>query len=244
MTFQTIRSILLLPRGASSIESRSPSGSTMPVVFEVSTRSRENVMAYIRLPLGIRVAVEYEVFGKIVVNIYHVTTTDPIITLKLLDIAEVFEAWWDANLSDEFSQDIALTTVTALNLNEENGEKLTLVVSPPIAGTVLSDAVPNNVAIVTSFATAKTGRSFRGRSYQAGLTESSRTGNVIGITRATAIIAAYGDLVTLLDVQNAELVVASFQTLGAPRELGVATPVESISVDLRLDTQRRRLPKA
>ncbi len=200
-------------------------------------------MAFIRLPLGIRVALEYEVFGKVVVNVYHITTTDPIVTIKLLDIAQVFKAWWDASLSVEFSEDIALTTVTALNLNVPNGEKITLVVSPPLAGQVIGLAVPNNVAIVTSFQTAQTGRSFRGRSYQAGLVKTQVGENTIGVSKAASIVAKYVALVPLLSVQNAVLVIASFQNAGVPRSEGVGTEVESFSTNTRIDTQRRRLPK-
>ena len=201
-------------------------------------------MAYIKLPLGIRVALEYEVFGKVVVNIYHVTTTDPIITIKLLDIAQLFAAWWDAEVSVYFSQDIALNAVTAHNLNVPNGEKVTLVVSPPTAGQLPAGAVSNNVAIVASLFTAQTGRSFRGRSYHAGLDDPSVTANSIATGKAAGIVATYGDLVTSLALENAILVVASFQSESAPRAEGIATEVESVAVNLRVDTQRRRLPKA
>lgn len=200
-------------------------------------------MVFVKLPLGIKVALEYEVFGKVVVNIYHVTTTDPIITIQLLDIAEVFKAWWDGSLAAEFSQDIALTTVTCLNLDEPNGEKLELVVSPPLPGLLLNAAVTNNVAVVASLATAKTGRSFRGRSYHAGMNVLQLAENDIPIARAAAIVLAYGDLVTSLATYNTLLVVASFQNEQVVREEGVATPVESVSVNVRVDTQRRRLPR-
>lgn len=210
----------------------------------VNTRSEENIMAYIRLPAGIRVALEYEVFGKVVVNVYHVTTTDPIVTVKLLDIAELFADWWTATLSDDFSTDIGLTQVTALNLDEENGEKQTFVVSPPTVGGLAEAATSNNVAIVASFATAKTGRSFRGRSYQAGLPEIQITENLITTVRAASIVSSYGALALLLAVENALFVVASFVTAGAPRAEGVATEIESIAVNTRVDTQRRRMPTA
>ena len=201
-------------------------------------------MPAILLPLGIRVAVEYEVFGKIVVNIYHVTTTDPIISVKLLDIAGAFANWWENFLAAEFSEDIALTQITALDLSVANGEKQTLVISPALPGDRLTPAIPNNVAIVASLGTAKTGRSFRGRSYHAGMSDDNVTGNDFSEIRSAAVVAAYGDLDTLLDTLNAILVVASFQSAGAPRETGVATPVESVSMNARVDTQRRRLPKA
>lgn len=200
-------------------------------------------MAYIRLPAGIRVAMEYEVFGKVVVNVYHVTTTDPIITVKLLDIAQVFADWWSAQFNNSLSQDIALTAVTALNLDVANGEKQTLVISPPVDGDSPNPAVPNNVAIVASFGTGLTGRSYRGRAYHAGLTENTVTGNEISSALASLLIGYYGVLQTDLAAENALLVVASFYSGGLPRATGVATEVESVSMNLRVDTQRRRLPK-
>ena len=200
-------------------------------------------MPFIELPLGIRVALEYEVFGKVVVNVYHVTTTEPIITIKLLDIAEVFEAWWLDSMSDLFSEDIALTTVTALDLSQVNGEKQTLVVSPPLPGLLLNEAVTNNVAVVASLATAKTGRSFRGRSYHAGMNTLQLEENHIPSARAASMVLGYGELITALGLEASVLVVASFQSENEPRVVGVATPVDSVSVNTRVDTQRRRLPK-
>lgn len=199
-------------------------------------------MAYIRLPLGIKVALEYEAHGKIVVNIYHVTTSDPIVTIKLLDIAQVFETWWDANMSDNMSNEIALVQVTCLNLNEANGEKLTLVVLPPIPGTIVGTSVPNNVAQVISMHTPLTGRSFRGRAYHAGITSGDVDGNELDPLVVAAMVLDYGLLEGSLDFIDTQLVVASFVTAGAPRAEGVATPVTSFSATSRVDTQRRRLP--
>lgn len=227
-----------------SIVGRSPDNRSPSIRTEVSARNKENVMPQILLPLGIRVSLEYEVFGKVVVNIYHVTTTDPIISLKLLDITEIFEAWWTDDLSTVMSPDIALTQITALNLNEANGEKFTLGVAPAVPGQEVGGAVSNNVAIVASLATAKTGRSFRGRSYQAGLPETYVTANNMTTSAAALIVGYYANLVTDLAVENTTLVVASFQALGVPRETGLATPVDSVSVNTRIDTQRRRLPVA
>ena len=199
-------------------------------------------MAYIRLPGGIRVAMEYEAFGKVVVNIYHVTHEDPITTVVLLNIADIFHDWWTAYMSTSFSEDIALHNVVALNLDEANGEKVTFVVSPPEPGDVLLPAVSNNVAIVASLRTAKTGRSFRGRNYWAGLNDSAVTGNEITVAKAANLVSDYAELDTALAIEGAVLVVASFQSLGVPREIGVATPVQSVVVNTRVDTQRRRLP--
>lgn len=212
------------------------------VLIRVSCRALENVMAYIRLPLGIRVAVEYEAFGKVVVNVYHVTTTSPIVTAQLINIADLFIEWWDDTQKAGLSPDIAMTAVTCLNLDVENGEKIVQVVSPPIPGTATGAAMPNNVALVISFATTLTGRSFRGRSYMAGLREIDVTGNNIPIATAAGLVANYFELEVLLGLDNVDMVVASFVSGGAPRAEGIATRIDSVSCNTRVDTQRRRLP--
>ncbi len=199
-------------------------------------------MAYIRLPLGIRVALEYQVYGKVVVNVYHVTTSDPITTIKLFDIADVFENWFNISQKSAVAADISLVAITALNLDEDNGEKITSVISPAIPGTRAGTAVSNNVALVASLKTAKTGRSFRGRSYIAGLSEADVNGNGVDTVFAAGIVTAYTQLMTDLFASPATLVVASFQSGGVPRIVGEATFVDSVSVNLRVDTQRRRLP--
>lgn len=201
-------------------------------------------MAYIRLPLGVKVSLEYTLGGKVVVNIYHVTTTDPIVTVKLEDIAQVFIDWAISKLLTRLSQNIVLFAATAQNLDVENGEKITIAVVPPEPGTVLQQAVSNNVALVVSMRTDLTGRSFQGRSYIAGLGDEDVAGNYIDVARATQFITDFVQLDANLAVEDTSLVIASFQHAGVPREEGVATRVTSYLVNTRVDTQRRRLPKS
>lgn len=199
-------------------------------------------MAYIRLPLGIRIAMEFNLAGKVVVNVYHVTTTDPIVTVKLNEIAQVFIDWWTADLSTRVSEDIELFSVTALNLNVENGEKITIAVTPVVPGGEIAPAIANNVALVVSMKTDKTGRSFQGRTYLAGFSENAVTNNNISVAKASSVAGDYTELDADLDTVNANLVVGSFQAGGVPRVEGVATIITSFLVNTRVDTQRRRLP--
>lgn len=201
-------------------------------------------MAFIRLPLGIRVAVEFEIGGKAVVNIYHVTTTDPIVQVKLETIAQIFAVWWTTNMTASLSHEVALTGVTALSLDVPNGPQAFEPVAPPVPGTSEVDCVPANVAMVVSLKTAQTGRSFQGRSYIAGLIETEVFVNEIFDVRVAAILAAFATLDAALAADNDQLVVASFVTDHAPRIEGIGTPVTSFAADTRVDTQRRRLPKA
>jgi hypothetical protein len=199
-------------------------------------------MASILLPAGIRVAVEYDLNGKTVVNIYHVTDDNPITSIRLDAVAALFITWWTDNMAQEFSEDIALTSVTATDISVANGEQSVDTPVTPIAGEIVQPATANNLALVTSFRTNKTGRSFRGRSYQAGFSRVDITDNQVGLQKATDIGTAYVDLIDDLNVNNFNFVVASFAANGEPRLTGVATPVTSIIVNRRVDTQRRRLP--
>jgi len=199
-------------------------------------------MPYIRLPLGIRVAMEFNLDGEPILNIYHITTEDPITTIKLTAVAQLFANWWNTTLSTRVSQDIALVSVTAHNLDVENGEKIHLPIFPNEPGESVSPSLPNNCALVISHKTAKTGRSYQGRSYIAGITESSVELSYIGVAEAGLMVSVFLTLDTQLLAASNQLVVASFVHNQAPRLEGVATPVDSFAVGLRMDSQRRRLP--
>lgn len=199
-------------------------------------------MAGITLPNGIRIALEFNIQDKVVVNVYHITTTDPIVTIKLQAVATLFVNWWLSDLDSLFSHDIALAQVTAWDVSIPNGEKHVVGVVPPAQGFIASPAPSNNVAFVVSHKTAKTGRSFMGRTYLCGFPLSTITDNEIEALKATNTVAAYVILDSLLAAANSQLVVASFVSGGVPRIIGVATPVTGFVMRLRVDTQRRRLP--
>lgn len=201
-------------------------------------------MAYIRLPLGIKVALEYDWNGKVVVNIYHVITPDPITTIKLEDIATAFKTFFSAGLAGQVTSQISLFNITAMNLDEANGERISLPVVPVIPGLIGGDSVSNNVACVVSLRTAKTGRSFQGRNYVAGIPEQEVSQNDVSNLITGNLATSMLSLVSLLGTENAELVVASFKSGGVPRTVGIATPVDVIFINARVDTQRRRLPKS
>lgn len=200
-------------------------------------------MASITLPSGIRIAVEYSIHDKVVVNIYHVTTTDPIVTIKLIALAQLFADWYASDLSFYSSFSLYNIGVTAHDISVVNGEKYELVISPPYPGAVGLPSVPNNVAVVASLITSKTGRSFQGRTYLPGIPESEVLGNTVLVAQTTAYVNAFIALQAQLTLAASELVVASFISGGVPRAVGVATPVTSVAVKNRVDTQRRRLPR-
>lgn len=199
-------------------------------------------MAFIPLPQGIRVAMEFNLNGQLVVNIYHVTFNGPILTVNLEALNQIFLNWWTTNQRQNFVAAIQLQRIVSTDISIPNGLQAVTPVSPGVPGTVVGASAPNNVAVVLSQRTGFSGRSFRGRSYYAGVSAAEISDNFVSTPYAAALIADGISLDNLLNNADFTWVVASFRANGVPRVTGVATPVNSFNVDLRVDTQRRRLP--
>lgn len=212
-----------------------------PINTLFSSRS-DNVMAFIALPNGIKIACEYALNGQLVVNVYHVTTSLPITTVNLTALATVFLNWWTNNQRQNFTTAIGLNRIVVTDVSVPNGLQTIMAVAPAVAGTVAGATAPNNVALVLSQRTGFSGRSFRGRSYYAGVGAAEIADNFISTTFASALTADAASLTSQLNSAGFIWVVASFFTGGAPRATGVATPINSFIADTRVDTQRRRLP--
>lgn len=199
-------------------------------------------MAFIALPDGIKVSMEFALNGELVVNVYHVAYANPIVAANLSFLTDLFRDWWNLEMRQNFNIGVALNRVTALDVSVEDGLVDVLDVSPPIAGTVAGSVSPNNVATVISKLTGFSGRSFRGRTYFAGIAAAEVVDNFISSTLAAAMLVDMQSLSTQLQTNDYDLIVASYFANGAPRTEAVGTPVTAFAMDLRIDTQRRRLP--
>lgn len=115
----------------------------------------------------------------------------------------------------------------------------------PLVGQIDAPSMPASTAICITSRTDKIGRSYRGRTYITGLSESDVSGNYVAQAKADALVGVFNDaLDAFLTDGDFRPVVASFYNNKAPRANGVGTPINGYDVvDLRVDTQRRRLPK-
>jgi hypothetical protein len=110
---------------------------------------------------------------------------------------------------------------------------------------VTGAAMPNSIASVVSIKTALRGRSYRGRIYHMGIPDAHVTDNLMGTAQVTALQAAYQAAVLLAIAGNPDfrLGVLSYYNLGNLRGTPVFTPATEVSVDARVDSQRRRMPR-
>lgn len=199
-------------------------------------------MAFIPLPNGVRIAMEFVQNGQLVVNVYYLTYPSPIATANLTALATVFKDWWFNTERANRSTALSLVQVVATDIRVAGGLQTAVVNAPPVAGTIAGSAAPNNVAACLSLRTGFSGRSNRGRKYYGGIVAADVADNDLGTTRVTNMLTSALTLRTNITTAGGEWVVASFFTLGAPRVTGVSKAISGFIMDFRVDTQRRRLP--
>lgn len=112
-------------------------------------------------------------------------------------------------------------------------------------GEIVSEGFPNMVTIAVQRNAGLTGRSSRGRVFWIGLNHLSLEDdeNFVTASEGTAIVAAVAAMATTLGLSDWKPVIVSRFTGGAKRETGVTFDwINTLIVDLRVDTQRGRMP--
>lgn len=136
----------------------------------------------------------------------------------------------------------AMTKVTATRQASANDIQGVYIPAAPVAGTGVGDSLPLNGTWAITSRTALRGRSFRGRTFLVGLLTSilDDAGTGDGVTLAGIAAGFIQHLITVPEPGWVWVVVSHFAE-GVARAAGLATPIEQVSVDTLLDSQRRRL---
>lgn len=176
-------------------------------------------------------------------NVLHFFTGEsPATESILVDLAGQVASSWTANVMPLMVEDYTLREIHARDLTLEAGAQATDTTVLGQAGELVEPSMPGNVAFCVSLRTGIVGRSFRGRIYLAGQSESRVVKNVVDGTHVTALVAAIASVRADLQAVGFTMVIASRFHNGAPRLAGVATGVSAVlAVTNRVSTQRRRL---
>lgn len=173
---------------------------------------------------------------------FGVKSDDPLTDTIRQNIWNAFDAWWTSDLRANVSTNCTLGTIKLTDLTTQFSPTIEDVPSGTATGALTGSVLPAQAAMVTSFLTAKRGRSFRGRSYLAGRVFADQdTVTQWGPTRVAAVDGAYQNLAIALLAINSQLVVLSRYENSVRRTTGEATPVQSIVTKSQIATQRRRL---
>lgn len=201
-------------------------------------------MAFVPVPGGVEADLVYLCDGQRCINTLYFGGLEDVSTAELQTLGDVIKGWWNTNIKPLTSTTASLVQIDLFGLEVVNALGITYVAGLPLVGTYATgDPLPNNSTLAISFRTQLRGRSYRGRNYFIGLRSGKTHGNYIDAAIQTSFINAYAALIPLANANNTPWVVVSRRTDGADRVVGTMQPITGISVNLTLDSQRRRLPE-
>lgn len=198
---------------------------------------------FIPVPGVARFELIFTAAGSRVENVYHVkkiaTSWD---VTSLATVADKFIAWYDETLKSQVSSSVNLALVVATDHSSATGPRLEYTEGLPIAGSNAGVLLPNNATVAASWRTALRGRSYRGRTFHVGMTQSQVEGSNLAAGAQAALQLVYSNLMSAVNDSDHQLVVVSRFNQGTSRIIGAATPINNVTIDPVVDSQRRRLP--
>lgn len=192
------------------------------------------------VPNGIKIEWNALQNGVPIVNRVFVTMAAAPSSADLDDAIVEALAFFNA-IKPAYHPSYVLQNITATDVSVANGTQTILPLTTDNVGTSGGDPAAANAAVVVSLRTNFTGRSFRGRFYVGGLSNTNlANAQNIGTSAATFYAGVFEDFIDALNVINMTLVVVSRFAAGVARVTNLATEIISIIVDTKVDSQRRR----
>jgi len=199
-------------------------------------------MSFIPTPQGVEVTFHGAIGDQPCVNVIHVNVNSAVLDADLTIIAGICDDWFINDILPQVTADYGLLRTVAKDISVENGAEQEVVHSPTEPGTGTGAGLPANAALVTTFGTAKTGRSYRGRFYLGGLRQNAQVSvQTMDGTFAGVIAGTFTDLIDGLNAFSYTLSVLSKVANGVARVAGVLTEIITVITNTRIDTQRRRV---
>lgn len=196
-------------------------------------------MAFIPFPSGAHVVVVFAAGQQSFTNGFYFRKAD-YTDADLEALAGCADTYWGGALLDVLSNECHYVESVAYDVRVQNG---TLRVANDGAGpgTQSGDMLPIQSALVLTHRTLNRGRSYRGRTYVAGLGEDKFDSGVYAPATVAAVVTICGNFFTQAQTLGWEPVVASYYTDGAPRSTAVGTLIEVTEARNGIPgTQRRR----
>jgi hypothetical protein len=177
-----------------------------------------------------------------IVNVFHAKiTADTLNATRAAHLADTLAAAWDTNLMPVFSNQMSLSHCEWVMLDTQTspagrtGEAGT-------PGAINHPSIPSNAALVITSRTALRGRSYRGRTYVAGIPNNFLSNAVtVDPTYANDLVAGFQLLQDAMTAEDAPLHVVSYQHNGVRTTPAHVELITHFTTDYYLDSQRRRL---
>lgn len=156
-------------------------------------------------------------------------------------IAAAFKSWWSTSMRSRCSSTWSLVQVYVLDVDSAVGTSLNYVSGLPLAGTGSATPAAQNAAAIITWNTGSRGRSFRGRTFVAGM-QASDIYSADGTQVLPAAVTAYSAAAAALITAIAAVDVSNNTFLGvASNKLLLNTRITTGTCRTYLGTQRRRV---
>ncbi len=198
-------------------------------------------MAFQSTPNGVEVVIKGSQEGIPVVNVHHINVGATPTPTDLDNIRNIYSTWMTGTVLVGLHNTYTLNSITAKDIEVADGPESTIAFTTGNVGTVGGDPTPANAAIVASLRTARTGRSFRGRTYFGAIPDNQLADPHNVLTSYAGAVAGWVDtLITALDTAGYALSVLSRVAAGVLRVTGLLSEVVQVITDTKVDSQRRR----
>lgn len=196
----------------------------------------------VSVPDTAQIAIYHDLYGRLILTslTYRFVAGTPT-NIDAKALADYIQAWWREDVLIYLSQQLVQSVTIALSLDHGNFyvEGTTAALQPGGEG---SDALPGNNGFRVEFATALDGRAYKGWNTVPGVPIGAVHHNDVKTTWADPIVDAYNTMLPGVAATGWEWVVTSTMVGGAPRAVGITTPVTlAYAKDTTIDSSRHRL---
>lgn len=202
-------------------------------------------MAFQAVPQGALIVVQGTLDGQEVVNTLGFSWGTPglIGAAALQSITTGLADYWGLNMLPLLPAQYTMGVVTGRVLDQQGGPIYEETGGVGATGGRAGNLLPNNCSLVISFRTGLGGATNRGRNYWCGLLEADVTGSLVNAVYAGNVATMYNDMVGASQIEAGWTWSVISRKELIPAGPGRAVPITTaIMRDLRVDSQRRRLP--
>jgi|SRR5215216_223440 len=198
---------------------------------------------FIEAPGVVKAQIIFDASSQKVENVYHILSGAGVALADLDRIQGKLATWLTTNWKPNSSSGVSCALMVLNDESVENGVGKEYIINPAIVGSAAGGNLPLHNTVAIKWSTGLTGRSFRGRTYHVGLVPGHISGNQLSGGFAGTLGTMYNALKTTLSGGGTvdKLVVVSRCNNNVWRSTAVVTEITGASVDINVDSQRRRL---
>jgi len=204
-------------------------------------RKGYDAMAFIATARGVEVVLRAHQGAVPVVNVFHVDAHAAVTDTILTNILEVFTFWVTTYWLPLLNESYVIDQIMVKDISEEGGAEQVANFVTANAGALTGIPLGAGSALVISWRTIKTGRSFRGRTYVPAIdADKLLDAHLVATAWASDVIDAASALLDALAAAGYALSVLSLVANKVARVAGLLSEIVTIVVNNVIDSQRRR----